>query len=75
MAGNVWEWCSTAWQDDYENYEQKVSDDLTVDGLRVLRGGSFFDNRYSVRCASRDGGDPEFRLSHYGFRVMMSPGF
>ena len=74
MGGNVWEWCSTAWQDDYESYEQNVTDDLTVDGFRVLRGGSFFDPRGGVRCASRDWSDPVIRDNGVGFRVVMSLG-
>ena len=74
MGGNVWEWCSTAWQDDYESYEQNVTDDLTVDGFRVLRGGSFFDPRGGVRCAYRDWSDPVIRDNGVGFRVVMSLG-
>jgi formylglycine-generating enzyme required for sulfatase activity len=39
-AGNVWEWTAS---------EVRSGDD----SRRVLRGGSFYLNRYSARCASR----------------------
>ena len=55
MSGNVWEWCSTKWLDDYENYETKVDDGLEGDARRVVRGGAFYLNQYLVRCAYRDG--------------------
>jgi formylglycine-generating enzyme required for sulfatase activity len=41
--------------------------------LRVLRGGSFSDDRVSVRCASRDRGFPSDDWLHDGFRVVVSP--
>jgi formylglycine-generating enzyme required for sulfatase activity len=40
--------------------------------LRVLRGGSFFYNLGSARCAARDGRLPLYRLWDYGFRVVVS---
>ncbi|MCL4836161.1 MAG: SUMF1/EgtB/PvdO family nonheme iron enzyme [Caldilineaceae bacterium] len=73
MAGNVWEWCSSAWLENYAGYEQRVSNDLTGDDRRVLRGGSFNINRDDTRCASRFGLDPDYRLRGFGFRLL-SPG-
>ncbi|MFN8444377.1 MAG: SUMF1/EgtB/PvdO family nonheme iron enzyme [Caldilineaceae bacterium] len=75
MAGNVWEWCSTRWQEDYNNYERTVSDDFTVSEIRVLRGGSFVFDRVLVRCAARFRGYPGHRNRSFGFRVVVSPGF
>ena len=73
MDGNVWEWCRTVWLDDYKNYEQRASNNLTEGGSRVLRGGSFSDNRFSARCAFRDWLSPGYWLRRYGFRLL-SPG-
>ncbi len=73
MAGNVWEWCSTQWLDNYADYEQKVDDTLSADKVRVLRGGSFDLNEYIVRCAARSRGSPYYGDVDVGFRVVLSP--
>ncbi len=43
--------------------------------LRVLRGGSFFDNAGNVRCAVRHNYSPDWGSDYIGFRVVVSPGF
>ncbi len=75
MAGNVWEWCSSAWGTNGDKpdfgYPYKVGDgreDLTrTDVLRIFRGGYWSNNPSYVRCAFRN------RLNYYyynvGFRV------
>jgi iron(II)-dependent oxidoreductase len=78
MAGNVWEWCSSLWggkpyKPDFV-YPYRPDDDrenLTADGLRILRGGSYYnDNPAIVRCAYRYGYLPDGRYGDdYGFRV------
>ena len=73
MTGNVWEWCRTKWLEDYQSYEKKVDDNLGGEAARVLRGGSWDDDRDDVRCAYRLRGDPSVRSSHLGFRVVASP--
>jgi len=73
MVGNVWEWCSTQWQEDYTDYEQKVAHDPAGDISRGLRGGSFSHHRDYVRCAYRFRHSPGSRISSVGFRVV-SPG-
>jgi iron(II)-dependent oxidoreductase len=75
LAGNVWEWCSTAWQK--EAYPFQVKDEWTLeylrtDVLRVLRGGAFYYDLYYARCASRDGNYPGSRIRLNGFRVVVS---
>jgi formylglycine-generating enzyme required for sulfatase activity len=71
MAGNVWEWCMTKWQ---ENYAKPADDDPSGNALRVLRGGSWFGpNPGIVRCASRRWGTPGGRGDDGGFRVARSP--
>jgi formylglycine-generating enzyme required for sulfatase activity len=54
MAGNVWEWTSS-WYDD-ENT------------LRVLRGGSWNYFRELARCADRYRLNPNYRDFNFGFR-------
>jgi formylglycine-generating enzyme required for sulfatase activity len=75
MSGNVWEWCATKWQDDYQDYQN----DNTVDtkyNPRVLRGGSFAYNGRSVRCASRSRNNPDSGDDDLGgFRVGVGPLF
>lgn len=69
MAGNVWEWMSSA----YAPYPYAAPDgreDLQTGAQRVLRGGSFASPsaRY-VRCAMRSLSYPTRRREHIGFRV------
>ena len=70
MSGNVLEWCSTKWRDDYN---QKPDDNLKGDSPRVVRGGSFGNNRRGVRCAYRLRDLPDYWFNLLGFRVVLSP--
>ncbi|RMD65483.1 formylglycine-generating enzyme family protein, partial [Candidatus Parcubacteria bacterium] len=82
LSGNVWEWTRSLWGEGWSNPEFKYPYD-PADGrenlaapdsvLRVLRGGSFFNNFRVVRCAVRFGVYPYFRFRSYGFRVVLSP--
>ncbi|MCP4424650.1 MAG: SUMF1/EgtB/PvdO family nonheme iron enzyme, partial [Chloroflexi bacterium] len=68
MVGNVWEWCSTRWHDQKQkeyNYPYTPDDgreDLSGgDNIyRVLRGGSWYQDKDASRCAARDGYNPRF---------------
>jgi hypothetical protein len=40
--------------------------------LRVLRGGSCFNNSRNVRCAYRNRNNPDNRNNNVGFRVVVS---
>ncbi len=72
MSGNVWEWCMTRSQGNYENY--KDDNDPEGRGSRVLRGGAFWTTQRDVRCAFRYYDAPNFRFSLVGFRVIVAPG-
>jgi formylglycine-generating enzyme required for sulfatase activity/energy-coupling factor transporter ATP-binding protein EcfA2 len=79
MSGNVWEWCSTIW--DEEAYPFQVRNEWTeaylnrINVRRVLRGGAFNDGTAYVRCASRSGYSPNYWGRIVGFRVVLPPIF
>lgn len=66
MAGNVWEWCLT-------DYEQLTNDINSNANRRVLRGGSWGSGSTDfLRVAVRDGGNPDYWLGSIGFRCVLS---
>ena len=68
-AGNVWEWTSSKWVDNYRY--NTPSDRPAGDGTYTVRGGSFGSSYAGVRCARRD---REFVPgANLGFRVVLSP--
>jgi formylglycine-generating enzyme required for sulfatase activity len=70
MSGNVWEWVADSY---HENYLGAPSDGSAwqKDGkLRLLRGGSWFNDPSSVRAARRFREVPTFRSKFDGFRVV-----
>lgn len=56
MAGNVWEWCSS-W------YDESGS-------LHVIRGGSWGDEPGDLRASNRDGFNAGIRFNDLGFRLV-----
>jgi formylglycine-generating enzyme required for sulfatase activity len=76
LAGNVWEWCSTASQK-YEKYP--APENLTVytadtpeeqkGSLFVLRGGSWRYDPSFARCAYRNHYNPDFHFVYFGVRL------
>jgi formylglycine-generating enzyme required for sulfatase activity len=82
MAGNVWEWTRSLWSHDKEAPEPEYQypylpndgrEEETVDGARVLRGGSFFNSRWQARCAVRGWDTPDARYRYLGFRIAVVP--
>jgi formylglycine-generating enzyme required for sulfatase activity len=82
MSGNVWEWTRSLWGKHFSKpgfiypyrLEKKREDlDASSQTLRVLRGGSFVDKSRLMRCAFRDGYDPDLWDSDLGFRIVVSP--
>jgi formylglycine-generating enzyme required for sulfatase activity len=60
MLGNVWEWC-------WDIYDAEV-----YATYRVLRGGGWFDERWSCRASVRRRGHPTFQIDDVGFRIARS---
>ncbi|MFZ4656936.1 MAG: SUMF1/EgtB/PvdO family nonheme iron enzyme [Caldilineaceae bacterium] len=72
MAGNVYEWTSTKWIGNYENYVITADDDKQGDAKRSLRGGSWGDFPTSVQSANRGWGYPVYRNYFLGFRLIIA---
>ncbi len=80
LAGNVWEWTSSAWGKNFDKpdfaYPYTPNDgreDQSSTDVRVLRGGSWYDGARDVRSAIRFSVVPGYRGINIGFRVA-SPG-
>lgn len=71
MSGNVWEWTRSL-QKKYPYDADDGREDLSVEGRRELRGGSFIDSQRVARCAVRNGFGNGLNLNS-GFRVCASP--
>ena len=56
MAGNVWEWTSSKHEDG--------------EGLRVLRGGSWYNDQDYAQCAYRLGSGVGYSNHNIGFRLV-----
>jgi formylglycine-generating enzyme required for sulfatase activity len=69
MHGNLWEWCTTA----YDTYGGAVTDPVGVGGRdRVLRGGRWSGSAQYCRSASRYRYDRETAIFSVGFRPVRS---
>jgi formylglycine-generating enzyme required for sulfatase activity len=73
MAGNVWEWTASRWQE--RAFGDVVVDaaalaEATEDDLYVLRGGSFVIDRGVVRCVCRNGNYAGVGFNYAGFRCV-----
>jgi formylglycine-generating enzyme required for sulfatase activity len=73
MAGNVWEWTRSEPRDyPYMAGDGRELLDPAI-GRRVLRGGAWWRDLDSLRCAARYWSLPDNRGGYYGFRVVCRP--
>ena len=68
MLGNVWEWC----RDGPRPYsEEPVVDPVgSADGFRILRGGAWDCEAFTVRAATRITFEQTDSRSYFGFRLL-----
>ncbi len=68
MSGNVWEWCSDSYDDDYYSLG-KVEKNGKKSKYKILRGGSFRSDDRCAHCSYR-GSHPSSSFNiNIGFRV------
>ncbi len=70
MHGNVWEWCASPFSTRYDGSESQG--EQAPSGLRILRGGSWFNNPWDCRSAERSVRVAGFRGDNVGFRIASS---
>jgi formylglycine-generating enzyme required for sulfatase activity len=71
MHGNVWEWCSDSWNNNYRDAPTDGSSWETGNEFRVRRGGSWNCNAALCRSAYRSGYGAGNHDSKIGFRVAL----
>jgi formylglycine-generating enzyme required for sulfatase activity len=69
MAGNVWEWTCSAYDEDYSGNETKCTSDNDTTSQHVFRGGSWLSMSYVLRSAVRNKAVPDKNYSSVGFRL------
>ena len=68
MSGNVMEWCYD-WYAEYSGSSETDPTGPSTGSRRVLRGGSWGNSAFLLRCAVRDFITPAFRVNDVGFRL------
>jgi formylglycine-generating enzyme required for sulfatase activity len=69
LHGNVYEWCSDYWSDNYRAETQQDPLGPTEGRDRVYRGGGWYLQALYCRSASRSGREPGFRWYWLCFRL------
>ena len=72
MAGNVWEWTGSCFED-YPEHVNDASVDPEVGCAYVLRGGCWGSSAGTIQVFSRSGSLPFTHDHHLGFRCVVMP--
>jgi formylglycine-generating enzyme required for sulfatase activity len=71
MSGNVWEWCRDIYREDaYQRHTKENPVETEGGSDRVIRGGSWNVDAWSIRCSRRFGFSSDYRGSGLGFRLV-----
>ena len=73
MSGNVWEWCSDWYSDNYNVNDTNNPVGPSSGSYRVLRGGSWTSDARVCRVSCRGCHSPSSRSNIFGFRVVLLP--
>ena len=77
MLGNVWEWVSDPWHDNYVDApaDGRIWSSAGDSTRRVIRGGAWSSTQRGIRSANRNFAKPTDRADFIGFRVarMLDP--
>lgn len=72
MHGNVWEWCTDHWHENYNS--APINEDAWLDSdenlNHVMRGGSWISESFRCRSACRQIGDVNHKSNNTGFRIV-----
>lgn len=69
VYGNVWEWVASEYVAPYDGSEQKISGKALYEGVRVIRGGAWYNYIRDLRSSNRGAILPYEAWSTVGFRV------
>ena len=73
MTGNVCDWTSSRYTP-YPYQSDDGREDTEAEGVRVLRGDSWYNYPGDVRASVRSSNHPAYRYFRLGFRVLcLSP--
>jgi formylglycine-generating enzyme required for sulfatase activity len=70
MHGNVWQWCED-WHGGYARTDVVDPTGPKTGKSRILRGASWSNHPIFARSANRNFADPDTRIEHNGFRVVL----
>jgi formylglycine-generating enzyme required for sulfatase activity len=74
MSGNVWEWCRDRYSENYYSNSLSVNPKGPDKGTQyVLRGGSWNQNIWACRTATRLKDEATAYTTNYGFRLSLEP--
>ena len=73
MSGLIWEWCQDLWHDDYYGAPSDGTAWISGnDSARIIRGGSWGQDYWDCRTATRNAMDGNTRDAYTGFRIAMT---